>query len=154
MGGTGNAPESPTVIAERLDYLLATVHPPGRGPYLQREVVEGVNAAAGKAILSKAYLSQLRSGQRAKPSFEILKALARFFGVPEAYFSDDLTADRIDEQIAVLQAIRDDGVRAITLRAHGLSGDALDAVKAIIDNVRRTEHLPPAGQPPAPGKGG
>jgi transcriptional regulator with XRE-family HTH domain len=143
MGEEADAPRS--VIAQRLDHLLATVHPAGRGPYLLREVVDGINTAAGEKLISVAYLSQLRLGQRAKPSFQVLRAIARFFGVPEAYFSDDFTAAQADEQLEVLRAIRDDRIRAIALRAAGLSERSLEAVQALVENARDIEGLPPAG---------
>jgi len=74
----------------------------------------------------------------------VLQAIARFFGVPETYFSDDLTAAQADEQLDLLQAMRDDGVRAVALRAAGLSERSLAAVKALIENARHLEGLPPA----------
>lgn len=145
MGDEGDARGN--VIAQRLDYLLASVHGPDRGPYLLREVVDGVNQAAGEKVISVAYLSQLRLGQRDRPSFKVLQALARFFGVPEMYFSDDLTAAQADEQLEVLKAIRDDGVRAVALRAAGLSERSLQAVKAVLENARQLEGLPPTEIP-------
>ena len=54
--------------------------------------------------------------------------------------------------------MRDNGVRAVAIRAAGLSETALEAVKALIDNARRLEGLdelepeetptsPPAAEP-------
>lgn len=137
------------VIAERLNRLFATVHPAGRGPYTLREVADAINAEAGTGIISAAYLSQLRSGQRAEPSHSKLAAIARFFGVETEYFSDAAAAGVADRQLEFLTAMRDAGVRSVALRAAGLSEASLAAVRAVIENARRLEGLPD----PGPGAG-
>ena len=136
------------VLAERLNHLFATVHPAGRGPYKLREVADAINGEAGTTIISVSYLSQLRAGQRTEPSHSRLVAIARFFGVDVDYFSGGVAAEDADQQIEFLTAMRDAGVRAIALRAHGLSESSLAAVRAVIENARRLEHLPdPDDQP-------
>lgn len=130
------------MIAERLNRLFATVHPPGRGPYLLREVADAINAEAGERVISAAYLSMLRTGQRAEPSHSRLAAIARFFGVDVDYFSDTATATATDQQLEFLAAMRDAGVRSVALRAQGLSEASLAAVRAVIENARRLEGLP------------
>jgi len=129
------------LIAQRLNHLFETVHPPERGPYSLREVVEAINEDAGTRLMSAAYLSQLRTGQRNEPSHSRLAAIAKFFGVDIRYFSDDDTAQATDQQLEFLAAMRDSGVRAVAIRAAGLSDTALEAVKALIDNARRLEGL-------------
>ena len=138
ISGTSN---HASVIAQRLDHLFATVHPPGRGPYSLREAADAINEAAGTSLISTAYLSQLRLGHRSQPSHARLLAIARFFGVDIRYFSDDETARQTDEQLAVLAAMRDIGVRSVALRAAGLSQASLKTVQAVIDNVRQLEGL-------------
>jgi transcriptional regulator with XRE-family HTH domain len=133
------------LIAQRLNHLFETVHPPGHGPYSLREVVEAINDDAGTKLLSAAYLSQLRTGQRAEPSHSRLAAIAKFFGVDIRYFADEETARATDDQLEFLAAMRDSGVRAVAIRAAGLSDTALEAVKALIDNARRLEGLDEAG---------
>jgi transcriptional regulator with XRE-family HTH domain len=135
------------LIAQRLDHLFETVHPPGRGPYSLREVVDAINEDAGAKLISAAYLSQLRTGQRTEPSHSRLAAIAKFFGVDIRYFSHDETARATDEQLELLAAMRDSGVRAVAIRAAGLSDTALEAVKALIDNARRLEGLDELGTP-------
>jgi transcriptional regulator with XRE-family HTH domain len=121
------------VLAERLDGLILRVHPTGRGPYSLREIAEAINTEAGTNLISAAYISQLRTGQRTVPSHSRLAALARFFGVGIDYFSDETTAEETN---------RDDGVRSVALRAAGLSESSLAAVRAVIENARRLEGLP------------
>jgi transcriptional regulator with XRE-family HTH domain len=130
-----------SVIAERLNQLFATVHPAGRGPYTLREASDAINAEAGSSIMSAAYLSQLRTGQRAEPSHSRLTAIARFFGVDIEYFSSSTAAAEADRQVEFLAAMRDAGVRSVALRAAGLSEASLAAVRAVIDNARRLEGL-------------
>ena len=135
------------VLAQRLNHLFATVHPAGRGPYTLREAADAINSEAGETIISASYLSQLRAGQRREPSHSRLAAIARFFGVDVDYFSPEVSAEDADRQTEVLTAMRDAGVRAIALRAHGLSEPSLAAVLAVIENARRLENLPePDGQ--------
>jgi transcriptional regulator with XRE-family HTH domain len=138
------------LIAQRLNHLFETVHPPGRGPYSLREVVEAINEDAGAKLMSAAYLSQLRTGQRTEPSHSRLAAIAKFFGVDIRYFADDATAQATDEQLEFLGAMRDSGVRAVAIRAAGLSDTALEAVKALIDTARRLEGLGEPETPAAP----
>ncbi len=130
------------VIAQRLDHLFATVHPRGRGPYTLREAADAINQAAGTRLISPTYLWQLRNGQRTEPSHSRLAAIAEFFGVDVRYFSHDETAQRTDEQLDLLVALRDSGVKTIALRAAGLSGSSLETIRAVIENARRLEGLP------------
>jgi transcriptional regulator with XRE-family HTH domain len=130
------------VIGERLNHLFATVHPANRGPYTLREVADSINAEAGASMISAAYLSQLRTGQRAEPSHSRLVAIARFFGVDVEYFSDAATAQDANRQLEFLAAMRDAGIRSLAMRAQGLSEASLAAVRAVIENARRLEGLP------------
>ena len=130
------------VLARRLNHLFATVHPAGRGPYTLREVADAINREAGETIISASYLSQLRAGQRSEPSHSRLLAIARFFGVDVDYFSAQVSVEDAARQTEVLTAMRDAGVRAIALRAYGLSEASIAAVLAVIDNARRLENLP------------
>uniref|UniRef100_UPI003F49A1CD XRE family transcriptional regulator n=1 Tax=Amycolatopsis sp. CA-096443 TaxID=3239919 RepID=UPI003F49A1CD len=99
-------------FAAKLGHLIATLHPADRGPYSPREISAGVEAATG-AKISEADLRQLVAGDRADPFPEVANALATFFGVPPAYFTDNSTTARIDEQIAKVVAWRDTSSRAL-----------------------------------------
>lgn len=72
------------VLAERLNYLFESVHP----PYTPCEVADAINAQAGAKIISAADLSQLRTGQSTEPNHSHLVAIARFFGVDIDYLSN------------------------------------------------------------------
>lgn len=131
------------VIAERLEHLFSTVYPNSLGrPYTLREAADKINVDAGENVISVAYISQLRNGDKRKPAFDKLAALAKLFGVSTDYFLDDDTARRTNDQLALMAAMRDQGVEHVALRAAGLSADSLRAVLNLIDSARKFEGLP------------
>jgi transcriptional regulator with XRE-family HTH domain len=129
-----------SVLADRLNRLFETVQPPGRGPYSNEEVARAIRAEGSD--ISRAYLSYLRNGDRDNPTLQHLEALARFFGVPTAYFFDNDIAAETDAQLEIVAALRDAGVRSVALRVAGLSPKGLHAVTAMIEAVRGLEGLP------------
>lgn len=138
-------------IARRLEHLFGVVHPPGRGPYSLTEATDAINQAAGTNLISVSYLSQLRRGQRTEPSHSKLAAIAQFFGVDIQYFSDAEHARRTDEQLELLATLRDSGVLGLALRLPGLSETSLQAVRAVVENARKLEHLDDGVDEPGPG---
>ena len=139
---------TPGVIAQRLEYLFAHVHPPGRGPYTHKEAADAINALAGRRVLSSAYLWQLRTGKRSDPTHSRLSAIARFFGVLPQYFYDAEEARRADEQLGLLALLRDDRIRHLALSARDLPSDQLRIVSRIIAWARRDAGLPAIPAPP------
>lgn len=128
------------VIAARLNHLWDTCQPLGRA-YTLKEVTDGINETAGEQVISVQYLSQLRNGDRTEPAYSKLVAIAKFFGVPADYFSDEATFRRTEEELRLLTAMRDTGVRSLALRATGLSDDSIALISALIDQARRNEGL-------------
>ena len=57
--------------------------------------------AAIVTILIAAYLSQLRSGNRTNPSAATMAALANFFRIKPAYFTDDEYYEKLDDPFPV-----------------------------------------------------
>lgn len=127
-------------LADRLNRLFTKVHPTGRGPYSNEEVAQAIRRNGGE--ISRAYIAYLRSGERENPTMQHLEALAAFFGVKPSYFFDEDVANSIDAELDLLIAMRDSGVRAVALRAAGLSPKGLKAVAGIIERVRDLEGLP------------
>lgn len=125
----------------KLEYLFATVLPPGGlgREYTNREVAERARAA-GESI-SSSYVWQLRTDATKNPTMRSLEALAAAFEVSVAYFFNDETAARIERDLELLSALRDDPVRGVALRASGLSQDSLDAIMTMIDRAREWEGL-------------
>ena len=126
-------------LAEQLDRLFSTVHPPGRGEYTYEEVAAAIRARG--VMISHTYIWQLRKGARDNPTKRHIEALAEFFGVNAAYFLDDEVTRRVDEQLELLAALRDNTVRTMALRAAGLSGPSLQAIHGMIEHARRIEGL-------------
>ena len=136
--GGDEQPEAGASLAQRIDHLIRTVHPGDRGPYTLEEITDGIRAQGGPTI-SVAYLSQLRAGKRDNPTKQHMEAIARFFGVNVAYFFDDTAAEAVNEELALLQAIRDSGVKRVALRAMELGPDARNSLARIIDELGNLE---------------
>jgi transcriptional regulator with XRE-family HTH domain len=136
-----------TSLADKLNRLFATVHPPGRGPYSNREVEAAIRAAGGS--ISEQYLWLLRNGRKDNPTIKHIEALARFFDVPVAYFFDDSVAERYDAELRLLAALRDAQVRRIALRAMSVTPEALSSVAEILEQLpkRRAAGSPPSTEP-------
>ena len=52
--------------------------------------------------MSAPYLSQLRSGNRTNPSSATMAALANFFRIKPAYFTDDEYYEKLDKELSWL----------------------------------------------------
>lgn len=151
-------------IAEKLDHLIRTVHPAGRGPLSYMEIAESIKERAGSegSTVSHATIQKIRKGEITDPKVSTLTVIAQFFGVPVTYFIDDSVADRVDAKIAkvkkrvelskvekeLVDALGDGDVRDVAVRMNGLSVASLQAIRGVIDQARRLEGLPdsPSGQ--------
>src|SRR5579875_895672 len=128
-----------TTFGARLSRLFDTVYPPGRGPHPCPEVIAALKAEG--VTMAAPYLSQLRSGNRTNPSSTTMAALANFFRIKPAYFTDDEYYEKLDRELTWLATMRDENVRRIALRASGLSPEAQEDVVHRVDELRRKEHL-------------
>src|SRR3954451_7852179 len=137
-------PRKPVTLAEKLDRLFKTVHPHGEREYTHEEVAEGIRQQGGPTI-SATYIWQLRRGIKDNPTKRHLEALAEFFMVSPAYFFDEAAANLIHSQLALLAAMRDAQVRHIATRVAELSPEGIDAVTAIIEQIRRLQGLSDVG---------
>jgi transcriptional regulator with XRE-family HTH domain len=126
-------------LTSRLNFLFATVRPPGE----EREYTNSEVAAA--TGVSASYIGYLRKGVRDNPSVDTVQALARFFGVrPSSLVDDQLDeaqAADVEAQLRLVQALRNPAVKRLAMRAAeaDLSPTALDAITAMIDEVRKLE---------------
>lgn len=119
MGDDDERTGAPT-LADKINRAFATLHPADRGPYTNREVAQwfAVHSTPGEPTISVNYLAMLRSGERDNPTLRHLRALARFFGIPAAYFIDDAEdAAAIHSDLEMVAAMRDADVREIAARA-------------------------------------
>ena len=128
-----------TTFAARLNRLFDTVYPPGRGPHTSAEVIAALKAEG--ITMSAPYLSQLRSGNRTNPSSATMAALANFFRIKPAYFTDDEYYEKLDKELSWMAAMRDDSVRRIAQGASELPPQARQEIAQRIDELRRTEQL-------------
>ena len=126
-------------FSARLNRLFDTVYPPGRGPHTSAEVIAALKSEG--ITMSAPYLSQLRSGNRTNPSSATMAALANFFRIKPAYFTDDEYYEKLDGELSWLMTMRDEGVRRIAVRASGLSAEAQHDIAQRVDELRRNEHL-------------
>ena len=126
-------------FAARLNRLFDTVYPPGRGQHTSAEVIAALKAEG--ITMSAPYLSQLRSGNRTNPSAATMAALANFFRIKSAYFTNDEYFERLDQELSWLADMRDEGVRRIAARTVGLSPEAKEDLVARAEELRRKEHL-------------
>ncbi|MGA8331508.1 MAG: transcriptional regulator [Mycobacterium sp.] len=128
-----------TTFSARLNRLFDTVYPPGRGPHTSAEVIAALKAEG--ITMSAPYLSQLRSGNRTNPSSATMAALANFFRIRPAYFTDDEYYEKLDKELVWLLVIRDEAVRRIALRVSGLSPEAQEDIAHHAEELRRKENL-------------
>jgi transcriptional regulator with XRE-family HTH domain len=128
-----------TTFAARLNRLFDTVYPPGRGPHTSAEVIAALKAEG--ITMSAPYLSQLRSGNRTNPSAATMAALANFFRIKPAYFTDDEYYEKLDKELAWLATMRDENVRRIAMGAAGLSPEAQEDIAQRVEELRRKENL-------------
>ena len=126
-------------FSARLNRLFDTVYPPGRGPHTSAEVIAALKAEG--ITMSAPYQSQLRSGNRTNPSAATMAALANFFRIKPAYFTDDEYYEKLDKELTWLANMRDEGVRRIAARTVGLSVEAQKDIVQKVDELRRQEHL-------------
>ena len=127
----------PTTFAARLNLLFEAVVPPGGREYFSAEVVDRVRASG--ATMSAPYLSQLRNGVRTWPSAQIIDAVASFFGVSPAYFTDEEHFRLVADELRLNVAAREPMTRRIVERVAGLSEAALDDVLAYTDVLERRD---------------
>lgn len=91
--------------------------------------------------MSAPYLSQLRSGNRTNPSGTTMVALANFFRIKPAYFTDDAYYEKLDNELSWLAAMRDERVRRIAVQMVELSTEAQQDVLRRVDELRRQAAL-------------
>ncbi|WP_317441112.1 hypothetical protein [Streptomyces collinus] len=131
---------------QRLNRLIHAHYPDERTrPGFARLAAE-IREVTGRSI-SATYLWELSTGKKRNVTLEQLDVLAEFFGVPPGYFLDDQVAERVGEQLALASALRDAKVRDLALRSAGLSSVSLDALLAIVDEVRKVQNLPEVQRP-------
>jgi hypothetical protein len=125
-------------LAEKLDRLFESVHPAGRGELTPEELAQLIHERGGPDI-DAARIHRLRAGDAEAPGDGVMAALALGFGVPAAYFSESAVAEQVDAELALLCAIRDNGVSRLKLCRRDpdekLSPEALRTLAALINQL-------------------
>ena len=140
-------------LADKVDWLISTARPAGRGPYSNAEVAALIRKATGEPVTGTA-ISKLRSGQAANPHQRLIGAMARFFGVPPDFFfegyADDQAMSLIQEQAEMLAIIRAADIPPAGLRVLlGLSPEALQLLVDFVSAAARDQarHRDGPGEP-------
>lgn len=135
-------------LADRLDKLFDEIRAGGRGGqrYTNEQVAAAMRRDNPYLKVSGAYLSALRTGVKQNPSHELLRSLAKFFGVPPSYFIDDAAAAQTDAAIALAKVVANHGVRRLALRALDLTPEGLAAITQMVEHVLRESY--PQPRPP------
>ncbi|PCG82286.1 hypothetical protein CIB93_30725 [Streptomyces sp. WZ.A104] len=159
-----DTPTGRQTLAERLDFLITTIHPDSRGPYTYMEIAEGTKKLPGPSV-SHGTVQTIHKNTNTNPGVDSLRAIANFFGVTVGYLADGEDAEaienRIEERIARLreenrkaaeadelaQVLEDENVQAAAFRLSGLSAGSLKSVTGLIKQLRRAEGLPDAKPP-------
>lgn len=145
-------------LADKLEYLFDKVRPtaselgptgePGRR-YTTKEIAAKINIAAERdgtgVTISAAYVGEMRRGVTTDPRTSHIKALAQAFGVDPAFFLDSRVTRQVQEQIDLLNDLREMKVQQVALRRllqhQGLSDDSTRLIEQIVDRCRKLEGL-------------
>jgi len=152
VADTSPAPTPPDsaslpTLADRLNWLVERIHPPGRGPYSNYEIAALIAKVTGEKVSHNA-IWKLRNGQAANPTMRLVSALAQVFGVPPGFFYGQQPI--IEDQVELLALVRDSGITSAQLRAFAaLTPEARQAVADLITHTQQPRPGRPRGQPPA-----
>jgi transcriptional regulator with XRE-family HTH domain len=145
-------------LADKLEFLFDRVRPTARelGPheepgrrYTTKEIACKINEAARRddtgVTISAAYVGEMRRGITTDPRTSHVKALAQAFGVDPAFFVDSQVTRRVQEQIDLLNELRQMKVQQVALRRvlrqQGLSDDSTRLIEQLVDRCRKLEGL-------------
>lgn len=120
-------------LATKLNKLFDVVHKASEPPLSNAAAARGITAKTAVPILATD-LQQMRDGTKANPTAVELQAIAMFFGVTPSYLINPGIDAEIDDQLNLLQAIRDSGVRDISACA---SISTPEGLKTMIEHVVR-----------------
>ena len=105
-------------LADKVNWLISTAHPAGRGPYSNAEVAAPIRKTTGERV-SHTTIWKLRSRQATNPQKRLIETMARTFGVRPSFFvgdHDENQADPIQEEAETRAMIGDASITADQLR--------------------------------------
>lgn len=123
-------------LQDRLNRIVATIHPPDRGPYTDEEIVNGIREAGGPSM-SVAYLNHLRRGRRDNPTKTTLEGIARFFRIPVGELFDDEYAHNTEEDRHILTLVRKAELEPLVEMASELPDETRASLARIVEDLHR-----------------
>lgn len=124
-------------FADRLNSLFEVViDPRTRKPYTTKEVSDRVQAIGGR--VSAPYLSQLRHGHAERPAYDVVGALASFFGVRMEFFYDDNYAEETIEKLREANKyLANPNIVELAQRAAELPEESFQNLIGIVEQMHR-----------------
>lgn len=131
-------------LAEKTEWLFQNVRDPVDGQlYSNARIAAKIEECMPGFSVTATTIWNIRTGKSENPSWRLIEGLAKAFGVSPLYFSEDdeSGAKQTQEELALLAALRDNSVRQLALRAHGMTSASLATVLELIERVRQLEGL-------------
>ena len=117
-------------FAEKLNRLFEEKRKLDGSQYSQKEVVDG-----SQGTLTRVYLWKLRNGRALNPGYQVILALANFFGVDPTYF----LADSETEMKLLQKAQENVLLDQISARSAMLDEDSKQAVLYMIESILKSK---------------
>lgn len=95
-------------FTERLNRLFEERRKPDGKRYTQTEFIRGIDG-----LITRVYLWKLRTGRATNPSYDVLKAIAGFFGVDVNYFFGEEQDEVVMRIARGAEALDQDGRRQV-----------------------------------------
>lgn len=118
-------PPDENIFAEKLNRLFEEKTKADGTPYSKKEVI------ASSPVLTRVTLWRLQTGKISKPSYEVVKALADFFGVSPSYFFENAEGNPAEGS--------PQGELQVLLRSFGLGKTEQKAVLLMIDSLKKSK---------------
>lgn len=122
-------------FVSRLNRVFAVLHSPGRGPYSNSEFL--IFMRTGGTVVSAPYLSQLRNGQRGRPSLQALESIAHAFRIDVRYFIDSGYADELESDLSALELAHNPAAAELTSKLLELPEPVRDQLLADAESFDR-----------------
>jgi transcriptional regulator with XRE-family HTH domain len=122
-------------LADKVNWLIDTARPAGRGPCSNGEVADLIEQTTGERV-SDTTIWKLRNGQAANPQMKLIEAMAHTFGVPPGFFFADYDTSQaglLHEEVELLALVRSTSISPAQLRP--ILGLSPAARQAIIDLI-------------------
>jgi hypothetical protein len=108
--------QSQLSLATKVNRLFEVFHAVNKPEQSTATVAASISALTGQAI-EPTQLEVLRTETAASPDWVIIEGLTRHFSIPVEYLATDgEAAERLDQQLRLLAAARDAGVKRLALR--------------------------------------